>query len=249
MGAESNLKNGAVNGKADSNTNPNAGTGKRAEGNSTGATGAGAAGTGTGTGTAGTGTAGAGKEEKKLSGVAVVTVEEPKEQQDKKETEPKAPAPKKPKKTRKQAKAKDPALPVEQVDALIVSLSSLVAARPGQAHWAISEAEAHSVSVPLCNILEKTEVLQKFGENSDAVALALAAFTLVMPRAMISVSIAKEKKKIERTGQTVDVAVKEKPIKKESGRVPKRDDQHAGTAVGTQDLLADLSYLGGDIFG
>lgn len=245
MGKELNLKRGKTVAKIDTGTGSGTSTGNGPESKSAGTAGTAGTGNGTGSGT-GSGTGTGTGEKAKLPEVSILKIEEPKEQETKK-PEPKDPA-KKPKKTRK-PKQKEPALPVEQLDALIVSLSGIVAARPNQAHWLISESEAHSVSVPLCNILERTEVLQKFGENSDAVALALAAFTIVMPRAMITVAQVKEKKKVERTGNTVDVNVKERPVKNDSTSLPKRDAEGGRGAGDSSNLLADLSFLGGDFFG
>ena len=206
-----------------------------------------AGGTGTGTagtaGTAGTGKPAAGKTEKEKSAVvAVVTADE-------NPTPAEKPAEKKPKKVRRGTKKKETTVPAEQVDALLMAMSGMIAARPGCEHWAISQQEAHSVSVPLCNILDKSGFLQAMGENADAVALAMAAITIIIPRAMITAGKLKEEKKRAKTGQTVDVAVKS-------------DDKKAAVAAGSQSISvhdagqsrnshdvprhsADLSFLGG----
>lgn len=209
MGKKFNLGSRKINGQP---AGSNEGTG--AAGNGTGAEGTRSPGAGTGTG-AGTGAPGnsgstgaAGKaEEKKVSGLAavkdapaIVAADEAKPAETK-------PAPKKPRKVSKKKKAEDPTLPADQLDALIVSMAAIVAARPNCAHWAISESEAHSVSVPLCNILNKSGLLSAVNENADAVALAMAAVTIIVPRAMISVAMTKEKKAHERTGNTTNVSV------------------------------------------
>ena len=205
-----------------------------------GGTGTGAAGT---AGTAGTGKPAAGKNEKeKPAGVAVVTADE-------NPTPTEKPAEKKPKKVNKRSpKKKEPSVPAEQVDALLMAMSGMIATRPGCEHWAISQQEAHSMSVPLCNILDKSGFLQAMGENADAVALAMAAVTIIIPRAMITAGKIKEEKKHAKTGQTVDVAVKS-------------DDKKAAVAAGSQSISvhdagqsrnshdvprhsADLSFLG-----
>lgn len=165
----------------------NSGNGKSTGTPSTGGTG--------GNRTGGTGAAGTGKEKAEPVPVAVVNADNP--------TVP-APAPaekkpeKKPKKVNKK-KAKTQTLPTEQVDAILVTISSVIAARPKCEHWLISEAEAHSISEPLCNMLAKYEVFEKVGENSDALALAFAAACVILPRAMQTAAIMKEEKKNERT--------------------------------------------------
>lgn len=188
--------------------------------------------------TGGTGSAGGKTEEKKPAGLVVVDAEKP--------TIPAPPEKspdKKPKKVRKNKK-QTPALPVEQVDALIVSLSGIVASRPHCEHWLISEQEAHTISQPLCNILDKYEVFNKVGTHSDAIALAVASVSVVLPRAMLSMAMIMEGKKRARTGQTTDVAVKEKPPKAGSTELSGRTEQQHGRANDGSDGGSSLSFLG-----
>lgn len=204
---------------------------------------AGRAGAGAGAGTA----AGAGTrktEEKKLPEVSVVSADAPTIP-----TPPEKKADKKPKKVnRSKGKKKEAALPAEQMDALIVSLSGIVAARPKCQHWQISEQEAHSVSVPLCNILDKYEVFNKIGENSDAVALVVAAVSIVLPRAMISVAQVKEEKKHARTGNRTETNVKEGKTKGSSKELPAADAGSGKRAADVPNDASDLSFLG-SLFG
>lgn len=203
-----------------------------------------AGGTGTGAaGTAGTGKPATGKTEKeKPVGVAVVTADE-------NPTPTEKPAEKKPKKVRRDPKKKETSVPAEQVDALLMAMSGMIAARPGCEHWAISQQEAHSVSVPLCNILDKSGFLQAMGENADAVALAMAAVTIIVPRAMITAGKIKEEKKRAKTGQTVDVAVKSDDKKATVASGSQSISGHdAGQSRSSHDVprhSADLSFLGG----
>lgn len=203
-----------------------------------------AGGTGTGTaGTAGTGKPAVGKTEKeKPAVVAVVTADE-------NTTPAEKPAEKKPKKVRRSPKKKETTVPAEQVDALLMAMSGMIAARPGCEHWAISQQEAHSVSVPLCNILDKSGFLQSMGENADAVALTMAAVTIIVPRAMITAGKIKEEKKRAKTGQTVDVAVKSDNKKAAVAAGSQSISVHdAGQSRNSHDVprhSADLSFLGG----
>ena len=239
MGIELRIDNATADGKIDRETGA-AGkpagklgsSGKNPDTARTGAAGTGAA----GTGAAGTGAAGKEKEAK-VSGLALIKEAKPDEKVQEK------PEKKKPKRVR-QTKKKEPALPVEQVDALIVSLSGIIAARPGCSHWAISESEAHSVSVPLCNILEKSEVLQQMGENADAVALGVAAISIILPRAMITVAEVKERKKRARTGNKVEVNVKEGKTENAGAGVFERNAEQRQPTAHVSGNVSDLSVLG-----
>lgn len=235
MGKKFTISNRSIDGKAV----PGTGTGSSGNGGESKNTRTPSAGTGAGAGNSGTGT-GTGKAEKEKSAELVVLNAD----------SPTVPAPpkadnKKPKKVNKgRGKKKESVLPAEQMDALIVSLSGIVAARPNCQHWQISEQEAHTVSVPLCNILDKYEVFNKVGEHSDAVALVVAAASIVIPRAMISVAQVKEEKKHARTGNKTETNVKEGKTKGSSKELPAGNEQRGERAANVPNDLADLSFLG-----
>lgn len=213
---------------------PDAGTGKgnSTAGNSTGAAGAvgtgGAAGAGGNSGPA-AGTGKTAEAEKKPADLVVL------------EAPPAKPEPKKkPKKTRKAAAKKNDLVPAEQLDALLVTMSGIVAARPNCEHWAISQSEAHSITEPLCNILAKYEVVSKIGENADAIALATAAITVILPRAVMSYAMVKERKRIERTGNKTETNVKVAEAAASGETVQRKDERTPAGAV-AENAIADLS--------
>lgn len=144
-----------------------------------------AAGTGTDR-TPKTGTpAGTGKaEEKIVSGLAPVT------------PPPVPDAPKK-KQTRKpKQKKQDPAsFNSEQISALIVSMSSIVASRPGLSMFAITKIEADQIATPLANMIAKSEALKGLSEHADAIALVSACFVVMVPRVIMYFDTQKEKQK------------------------------------------------------
>ena len=168
-----------------------AGTTEKRHSGSTGTADSKGTGTGTGTGTA-AGTA-AGTEEKKPSPVAILTPPTKEEA--------------KPKRKRVSKKKDDSAFSADQISALIQSVSMIVAGREGLEQWAITKKEADSVAQPLYNILEKSEMLGKIGEHSDAIALTIAAGSIVIPRAMVTIDKRKAKKpkviKMDNKGVTV----------------------------------------------
>lgn len=158
--------------------------GKSARGNSAPAAAA-AGGTpaaaGSGAPAGGTGTAKT--EEKKTVGLASVTP---------------PPVPDVPKKKQRKSTKKKTEPPVnfnaQQISALIVSISSIAAARPGMEMFIISEAEAMTVATPLSNMIAKNENLAVFAQHGDAIALVTACFVIMAPRLMLYFDAQKQKK-------------------------------------------------------
>ena len=126
-----------------------------------------ASGTGTGTGKA--------EEKEKLSGLAAVTPPPVPETPKKKQT-------RQPRQTKKQEPT---SFNAEQLTALIVSLSSIVASRPGLDMFAISAPEAQQIATPLSNMIAKSESLKGLSEHADAIALVTACFVIMLPRVML----------------------------------------------------------------
>lgn len=106
------------------------------------------------------------------------------------------------KKTKKKRtpKKKEPAKKVKSADIsnLLIAVSGMIAARPDQAHWIMTQEEADSIAEPLSNIIEKSEVFSKIAEHSDGLALATACITVFAPKAMISVTNYKQKEKVKK---------------------------------------------------
>ena len=168
--------------------------GRSGSNRSTEATNTDTAGTGTdrNSGTAGTGTAGTGKAKAKEKKPVEVAVLIPDQEE-------------KPKKKRTQKKKKEEPKQADDITKLLVTVSTMVASRPDQAHWLITEAEAKSIAEPLSNIIEKSEVFSKLAEHSDSIALATACATVFLPRGFMSYMQYKEKEKEKKKN------VKQKP--------------------------------------
>lgn len=148
---------------------------------------------GGGTAPAGGSTAGstAGKtEEKKLPGLPSVTA---------------APIPETPKKTppkKKKApakKANPQAFDATQISALIQSVSTIVASRPGMEVFLLQPQEADQLATPIANMVAKSEKLKDLGDHADALALITAALVIFAPRVMLY-SDTKKKKQLEKNG-------------------------------------------------
>lgn len=140
-------------------------------------------------------TAGSGKaEEKKPAGLATVNPVA---------KAPAAPAPEEPKKKqqRKPRKKKEEAqnFNADQISALILSATSIVASRPDMQVWQISPDEANQLATPIANMIAKSEKLQNMGEYADAISLVTASLIIFAPRAMVYHE-QKKQKKIQQTG-------------------------------------------------
>lgn len=178
--------------------------------------------TGTGDGTrAGT------QEEKKLPGLAPVTppgVDVP----------PLPESPKKKARKPRQTKKKDEpqTFTAQQLTALLVSISTIVASRPGCEMFALSEMEAEQIAKPLASMAAKSEKFAGMAEHSDAIALVTACVVIMAPRLMLFFDGQKQRKlkaaggvKIVRTDEGKD---KDRPgagdNRKTAGPGPKRTE-------------------------
>ena len=91
----------------------------------------------------------------------------------------------------------------DQISILITSLSAIVASRPNTAHWQLTPDESKSIAEPLAKIIEKNENLKNLGEHADALALVTACITVIAPRAILSVNMAKSEKEKKHHGRNI----------------------------------------------
>ena len=161
------------------NTGNTAGTGKTSTGDSNSTD------SRTGTGTSGrTGnTTGTGKTEKEklpeLASVEIPTPEKPKKKQTRK-----------PRKKKKEPESFN----AEQLSALILAATNIIATRPDMQVWALQPEEANQLATPIANMIAKSEKLQNMGEYADAISLATASIMIFVPRAIAYTEIKKQKK-------------------------------------------------------
>ena len=160
--------------------------------------------------------AGAGKAEEEKSRSKLATVNEA------------VPAPEAPKKrqTRKPRKKKDSgtSFNAEQISALIVSVSAIVASREGFEMFALSKVEADQIATPLANMIAKSEKLGQLGEHADAVALVTACIVIFAPRIMLCFDAQKEKAKRKKEG--VKIVREEKPSNDGDRKHARNDAAH-----------------------
>lgn len=151
------------------------------------------------------------------------------------------PKPKKAKATR--TKATKTVFEAEQIDSILVAVFDLIASRPNMGAWKITKQEAHTVSVPLCEVLEKYDQLSAFTQNSAEIALIVACISLFVPRLIATAKIKKEvsqdglhgKSIAGSTGRKLDET---RPSKASSGPVnkpvttPRENDDFINSAFG-----------------
>ena len=85
-----------------------------------------------------------------------------------------------------------------QIETLIKTISVMVSSRKGQEHWLLLDSEVKAISEPLTNILKDSNAFNSISEHSNAVALVIACITIILPRAIKSISDINKKKKKEK---------------------------------------------------
>ncbi|HBH1802304.1 TPA: hypothetical protein KRM58_003524 [Clostridioides difficile] len=187
---EKNTKSGSAGGKSTSTPKTGAGTGNQP-------------GTGTGAGT------GKNTSEEKLP--RLVSVEVPneseeerkkREERNQKRREKYAAQKSTTKKTSK--KKENNTIDTTQINVLLETVSVIISSRPGWEIWRLSTHEIEQITIPLTNILKKSEAFDGLGEYADHIALAVACITIIAPRIIITLQKQKEAKKFELTRQRTD---------------------------------------------
>lgn len=134
--------------------------------------------------------------------VAVEVPTDPKEEK-KEEEKPKAPARKRT--PRKPAKKK---ADTTQLKMLVLTISGLVASRPGMEVWNMTPEEVDQIIEPLGNIMAKHDVGAAASEYADYIALVMAAFVIFIPKYLMwkATRPKKEKRKlnVKRPASTTD---------------------------------------------
>ena len=119
------------------------------------------------------------------------------------------------KKQRRKASPKkkkdDGPITADQLQALILTATNIVATRPGCEVWALKPEEAKQLAQPIANMIAKSEHLQNMGEYADAIALITASVMIFGPRAYIFTTQQKARK-IQQTGGVKLVRGKRKPV-------------------------------------
>lgn len=133
-------------------------------------------------------------------------------------------------------KAQSDTIDTTQINALIATLSAIVASRPGCEHWLLTEKEIDSITQPLAKILAESEALSKINENSNQIALVIACVSVFAPRVFVTAQKMKEKKEREK--------IVKQPITKTKGSVEKSDrgNDKRSAADGDDDMDGEPFY-------
>ena len=111
---------------------------------------------------------------------------------------PAVPAPEEPKKRQQRKPRKKKEEPqnfnAEQLSALILSMSAIVASRPDMKIWQLRPEEAKQLATPISNMVAKSEKLSNMGEYADAISLVTASLVIFGPRTMVYMEQQKAKK-------------------------------------------------------
>lgn len=85
--------------------------------------------------------------------------------------------------TKKPAPAKNQKVDSTQIQLLLITMSGLLASRPGMEVWNLTTEEAKQIAEPLSKILAKNQALANVvGEHADSFALVTACFMIFLPK-------------------------------------------------------------------
>lgn len=164
-----------------------------------------------------------------------------------------APAPAEPQKkqrrkpaTKKKQKDEGPAT-ADQIQALILTASTIVATRPGCEVWALKPEEANQLATPIANMIAKSEHLKNLGEHADAIALVTASVMIFGPRTYIYLAQQKAKKIQQSGGVQLVRGKKPEPEKRKDAGSRERPAEH-GPADGEKPVTSIHDTIPGTIF-
>lgn len=152
------------------------------------------------------------------------------------------PKPKKAKATRTKAKAQKPVFEAEQLDTIIVAVFDLIASRPNMGVWKITKQEAHTISVPLCEVLAKYDQLNTFTQNSAEIALIVACISIMVPRVIATAKINKELKQDGLYGKSAPGSTGRKLDEKRPSTVSSEKSHKPATAASENDAFLSDAF-------
>lgn len=84
-----------------------------------------------------------------------------------------------------------------QMKVMLMTLSGILASRPGMEVWALSNEEAEQIVTPLAGIMAKSNIGESVGEYADHIALAIACFTIFIPKFLMWQATKPNKKEVQ----------------------------------------------------
>ena len=143
----------------------------------------------------------------------------------------------KPRKVNK-SKASEPSvtnMTKEQMNALLVSTSAVIASRPNCSHWLITEKEADTITTPLLKMIAESEKLEIITKNSNQIALVIACITIFAPRIFITMQQNKALPKKEKKEKKPNVKPEQIRTTENSNQVPNRNDDARPSVTDSND--------------
>lgn len=119
-----------------------------------------------------------------------------------------APKPKRKYKKREKKTDKKETTDIKDVQMLIEGIFTVVSLKGGE-HWKLQSKESEQIAIPLTNILEKNNLIEKVGNVSDGMGLIIACISIVVPRLLIS--------KMQKPNKTREVLEKNGAVRSNTG--------------------------------
>ena len=182
-------------------------------------------------------TSGGKTQEKEISGLAPINNEEV----------PKPELKKAPKKRTRTTKKNDSVFNEEQITALILSISSVFRAseKDSVKLFALEEAEARQIAIPLSKLITNNDSLKGLTEHSDSIALVTACLMIMMPRLVIFAQMKKQEKKLRDQNIKILKGTKNNDQKRENdgNSQPAHERATNNNANGSQSVLSILPSI------
>ena len=120
----------------------------------------------------------------------------------------------------------------ESVEKLLLTVSGVVATRKGMEHWQLSKQECKTIAEPLVEVMDKYDISKTFADNAPEIALAVACFSVAVPRVMISAQKRKVKKDDGMGGKaSTGSAGKRLDENRKSKTTVRKDDEKSATST------------------
>lgn len=100
----------------------------------------------------------------------------------------------KPKRKRRTKKNPD----TDSIESIIRATSNIVSSKESMSHWKLADSEIKSIAEPLSKILVEYELTKNLEKYGNHVALVTACASVVVPRTLLSLQIAKSKKETKK---------------------------------------------------
>lgn len=116
-----------------------------------------------------------------------------------------------------------PKIDSTQIQLLLVTISGVVASRPGMEIWNLTPQESKQIAEPLANILSKNAAVAAMSnEHADAIALVVACFMVFLPKTLLYISTKPKKPK---NGDNVNYESRKSTQSAHESRTPENDSR------------------------